>query len=87
MIKLIIIIAIIYFGYKAAQKKLSGLFGPDPSVSGKSKEQIDDVMLKDPVCGVYFPKKDGVPLKVGDEKLYFCSVECRNQYLESKKSK
>lgn len=43
--------------------------------------QVDDVMIKDPVCGIYFPQRDGVILKATEEVLYFCSTECRDNYL------
>ena len=43
--------------------------------------QVDDVMIKDPVCGIYFPRRDGVILKASEEVLYFCSMECRDSYL------
>ena len=41
---------------------------------------VTDEMLKDPHCGVYFPRKEGVPLKVNGDTLYFCSTRCRDAY-------
>ena len=46
-----------------------------------SAGQIDDIMVKDPFCETYFPKRDGVHLKLGGKDLYFCSTDCRDQYL------
>jgi YHS domain-containing protein len=43
--------------------------------------EVDDVMIKDPVCGIYFPQRDGVILKAAHEVLYFCSTQCRDSYL------
>jgi len=55
-----------------------------PGASG----QIDDVMVKDPFCEVYFPKRNAVVLNRNGSELYFCSTECRDKYLslESKEN-
>ncbi|RLC13066.1 MAG: hypothetical protein DRI57_16995 [Deltaproteobacteria bacterium] len=41
-------------------------------------------MIKDPVCEVYFPKRDGVHLSVDGQDVYFCSEECRDKFMESR---
>jgi YHS domain-containing protein len=51
------------------------------SVSGKATGEIDDIMIKDPYCEVYFPKRTGVHLKHAGEDLYFCSADCRDKFL------
>jgi len=50
--------------------------------------QVDDVMVKDPVCGTHFPKRDGVTVSTSHDVLYFCSNKCRDHYLaqQSKRS-
>ena len=50
-------------------------------------EAIDDIMVKDPFCGVYFPKRSGVILRKDGEVLYFCSAECRNAFEASRQAK
>jgi YHS domain-containing protein len=54
---------------------------PKNSVSGKLAGQIDDVMIKDPYCETYFPRRDAVHLNLSGNDLYFCSKECRDQYM------
>ena len=44
-------------------------------------DQVDDVMVKDPVCGTYFPKRDAVTVNTSHDVLYFCSDKCRDRYL------
>jgi YHS domain-containing protein len=51
------------------------------NVSGKATGQIDDVMIKDPYCQAYFPRRDAVHLNSSGNDLYFCSKECRDQYM------
>lgn len=44
--------------------------------------RIDDVMVQDPVCGTYIPKKDGIRVVAGGREVYFCSEDCRRKFLE-----
>jgi hypothetical protein len=51
------------------------------TVSGKEASQIDDVMIKDPYCEAYFPKRNAVHLNLNANDLYFCSKKCRDKYI------
>ena len=44
-------------------------------------DEVDDIMVKDPVCGIYFPRRDGVTVNGSHGVLCFCSERCRDQYL------
>jgi len=82
MIKLIIYILLIYVAYKV----IKGL--TTPSVSTERREErapglVDDIMIKDPVCGIYFPKKDGIYMNADGRDMYFCSSECRDRFVDS----
>ena len=82
MIKLIIYILLIYVAYKVIKAWAA------PSVSTERGEErdsglVDDIMIKDPVCGVYFPKKDGIYLNADGRDMYFCSSECRDRFVDS----
>ncbi len=58
---------------------------PNPrSVFRKGVGEIDDVMIKDPYCQVYFPKREGVHLRENGKDLYFCSPDCRDKFLSAK---
>ncbi len=79
--RLIIYILLIFIVYKIF-KYLSA-----PPVSSKNKvyrktDAVDDIMLKDPVCEVYFPKKDGIFLNFSGKEMYFCSPECRDKFVK-----
>jgi uncharacterized protein len=58
-----------------------------PELPGKkAPREIQDEMVQDPVCGVYVPKKQAVVLQgAGQEKRYFCSTRCRDQFLQERK--
>ena len=85
IIRLLIYLLLIYFGVKLFRSLLGSggtgarrVFSPKPGA-------IDDIMIKDPVCNVYFPKREGIHVKVKDKDLYFCSAECRDKYLKQNK--
>jgi YHS domain-containing protein len=51
---------------------------------GKKTDEIDDIMVKDPYCEIYFAKKDGVNLNIKGKDVYFCSKECKDKFLDKK---
>ena len=84
MLAKIILIILIYICYKTIKSMLSSYTaGSKAKVYYDEKEKIDDVMLKDPYCDVYFPERDGIHLNHKVEDLVFCSTECRDNFLES----
>ncbi len=86
--RLLIFIAIIYIVYKILKSWLLKNLPPANTPDfGKTPGEIDDVMVKDPYCEAYFPKRKGLHLKVDGEDLYFCSMACRNKFIESRSDK
>jgi uncharacterized protein len=81
LIRLLIYIVLGIVLYRAAKL----LFGQSRNTGrpgrGDAEEPVDDVMIQDPQCGVYFPQNKAVVLKAGGRTLYFCSEECRERYL------
>jgi uncharacterized protein len=81
MVKLLIFFIIGYILYRSVKSWMYPNRSKTKTVSGKTRGQIDDVMIKDPFCEAYFPKRDAVKLKLEGQDLYFCSKECRDKYL------
>jgi hypothetical protein len=80
MIRYIVPLILVYLAYRLVKrwirdKMISG------RMNGSGVDRIDDVMVKDPQCGVYFPKRDGVVLRSGGRDLLFCSQKCRDSYI------
>jgi hypothetical protein len=85
--RLIIIAILVYLLYRAFRSWIAkNVPKSGPSVTDRDAVAIDDVMVKDPYCNVYFPKRKGVPLEENGEELLFCSAECRNKYLAARDS-
>jgi YHS domain-containing protein len=81
MIKLLIIVAVGYLLYRSMR---SWMFPNSTSLkngSGKTAGEIDDVMIEDPYCKAYFPRRDAVHLSFHGSDLYFCSKSCRDRYI------
>jgi len=81
MIKFLILFGVGYLLYRSMKSWMLRNTRPQNNVSGKAADQIDDVMIKDPYCEVYFPKRNAVHLNLSGNDLYFCSKECREKYI------
>jgi uncharacterized protein len=82
--RLLILLLILYLGYRALKFWIFTNVLPGSKTTTDSERQIDDFMVKDPVCEVYFPKRSGVSLNIDGQTIYFCSEECKNKYLSNK---
>jgi hypothetical protein len=83
MIRWIVLFIVGYLAYRWLRRWLGGrrLTG---RMNGGSVDRIDDVMIKDPQCGAYFPRRDGIVLKRKEGDLLFCCRECRDKYLAAR---
>lgn len=82
MLRLLIIAGLVYFLYRALRSRLlMHRPPPDGSVADKNSVAVDDIMVKDPQCNVYFPKRKALRATADGQELYFCSTECRDKYM------
>ena len=59
--RIIILVGLIYLLYRALKRWMAIDFvAARKGAFPKSKEQLDDFMVKDPFCGTFFPKREGV---------------------------
>ena len=85
--RLLILLGIIYLSYRILKSWMLQGRPSQNTVSNKTVGEIADVMIKDPFCEIYFPKKDGVHLRFEGKDLYFCSKECRDKFVEKYSTK
>jgi len=85
MIRFLIAAGLVYLGYRALKSVIGENASQKVSSSDKHTGKIDDVMIKDPYCEAYFPKRDGVHYKYHGEDLYFCSEDCKAKFIEMKR--
>jgi len=79
--RLLILLGLIYLCYRALKSWMTQSGLSQKTVSSEKVQEIDDVMIKDPLCEIYFPKKDGVHLRSDGKDLYFCSKACRDKFV------
>ena len=82
--KLLILLVVGYLCYRALKNWLLTASSRE-NVSSNVAGEIDDVMIQDPICGVYFPKRNGIGLQFKGEELFFCSQECKTKFVETHK--
>lgn len=46
----------------------------------RDRDGVDDVMVQDPACGVYLPRRDAVKRRIKGETHYFCSERCAEDF-------
>jgi len=83
MIFRLIILGILFFFLFRIIRSL--LFSSPPLSSQlfpEGEKKIVNDMVKDPYCGVYVDRDQAFPLRVKNKVLYFCSEECRKNYLQ-----
>jgi len=89
LIRVLIIVGLFYLIYRV----LKGLINPAPLNRFKEvrpdleteNEADPEELIRDPNCGIYLPQKQGIAAFVGGKVLYFCSEECKQQYIENRK--
>ena len=84
MIRFVILAVVVYVFYRALKSWMFPAPDSSKSVAGKDAGRIDDVMIKDPFCEVYFPKRNAVHLQFDGDDLYFCSIACKDQYIAAR---
>ena len=82
--RFLIILALIYFAYRVIKSWMLQGGQSKIKVSREATGEIDDVMVKDPYCEVYFPKRNGVHLTIDGKDLYFCGTECRDKFIAAR---
>ena len=55
--------------------------------SKKSPAEENNVMVKDPVCGMYMDSRLAIRLDRRDKSVYFCSESCKSKYLSESADK
>lgn len=81
MIRFIILFVVAYIAYRALKNWMFPPTTGSDRVDRAPVGEIDDVMVKDPYCGAYFPSRDGFQYTIDGQELAFCSEICRKKYI------
>lgn len=80
--RLLILIGLVYLLFRTARKRLF----PSTLVKAAPPGPVADEMVRDPLCGVYFPRREGVALTRDGEELLFCSDRCRCRFADGERA-
>jgi len=82
--RLVVIGVLLYILYRLLtgpeKKKMSGRGGGSQSADGGAQ----DVLVEDPVCHTYIPKRQAIQLHHDKKMYYFCSDKCCQTFLKNK---
>lgn len=83
LIKIILYALLVYIIYRLLQffRALGKVKKPSQPLKRPS-----GMMVKDEICNTYLPKEDALKEIFQGKEFYFCSKECRQKFLEQKKS-
>jgi YHS domain-containing protein len=84
MIRFVILAVVAYIFYRALKSWMFPKPDASRSVPDRKAGEIDDIMIKDPFCEAYFPKRNAVRHHKNGKDLYFCSTRCRDQYVQAR---
>ena len=84
MWKFVIFAAVGYFLYRmfVNDKKRKA----DTEAKEKETRVASGDLVKDPICGTYIDCESNITVREGETVHRFCSYECRDQFLNSKKA-
>ena len=89
LIRFLFLVVIVSWGVRLAGRFISGLLQ-----SGRTREPLQPsgdlndgqgarLLVRDPICGVHIAEVLSIPLRENGELLHFCSLACRDAYLNS----
>ncbi|MGB5985048.1 MAG: hypothetical protein WBG37_07065 [Desulfobacterales bacterium] len=84
--RLLVLMALVYFGYRAVNTWLNRHRVGQSGSAPRPGRELEDEMVQDPQCGVYFPRREAVALQHAGKTLYFCSPECRDAFMSDQAS-
>ena len=87
MIRFVILAVVGYVAYRALKSWMFPNPSSSESLAGRNVGEIDDVMIKDPYCEAYFPKRNAVHLKFNGKDMLFCSTQCKDKFLAARSEK
>ena len=89
LIRFLFWVVIVSWGVRLAGRFISGLLqsgrarAPLQPTGDSNDGQGARLLVRDPICGVHIAEVLSIPLRENGELLHFCSLACRDAYLNS----
>jgi len=81
LIRLLIFAGLAYFFYRKIKTWALENMSPPRKSFNKTEETVSDIMIQDPYCKTFFPKREAIQLDIKGKQLHFCSTQCREKYI------
>jgi uncharacterized protein len=85
MLKFIILGVVGYVFYRALKSMIIGSGASSSDSQGRGPNEVDDVLVQDPVCKTYVPQHGSIHIRRHGQLIFFCSEECRDRYIHDHK--
>ena len=85
LLRILFLIGILYIIFRVHRfmKQIKGAM--NRNLSDMAGHKVEDIMIQDPVCKIYFPQREGIHLNDNGKDLYFCSEACRERYINGER--
>jgi len=81
MIRLVLILLLFLVIARTFWRAVDGILEGLSAPAGGRTPQRTSQMVRDPVCGTFILPNQALSLADGAHRVYFCSANCRDQYL------
>ncbi len=80
-------VVIVSWSFRLLRRLVSGMVTDGVKAEPEPEEIVPQdsnarKLVRDPVCGMHLAETIAIPLRNGNELLHFCSVECREKYVQ-----
>jgi YHS domain-containing protein len=85
MLKYLFWVLMVSWGVALLQKVVGKMVrgGTEEASAKMPNTSVDQKLVRDPVCGMHMAQRLAIPLKRRGETLHFCSLECRDKFLDA----
>lgn len=87
ILRLFVVAALIYFLLYLIRSVIRDKSGHKEQVEDSTEQDVQDVLVEDPICHKLLPKQQALRCKFGQDVLYFCSEECCEIFEKSQEEK
>jgi YHS domain-containing protein len=85
MFRLLLGLGLGYLGYRAI-KKVAGSLGLWPQAPKPLADNEPDVLVQDPVCKTFIPRREALQTQKDGKVYFFCSEGCLKRFLSGGRS-
>ena len=81
-LRLVVLAILFYIGWQLLRRSLFPDQGnsDESTVDADNRDKVKDILVEDPVCHTFVPKKHAIRLRHKGRTYYFCSEACCDSF-------